>query len=191
VWWLQKSPKCNAIGSFDCSAFDCIHAPKRPSKVAPLAQWLCLPQLCRYYRDEQQDLEPESAAARPQHDPQELLRQAEEQAAEAEVGPQGFAAACKHARASNQANQPSPSCSMRPKNRPMQSVQHQNATCDLQVTAEHENQVTCSWSAAGPASTSDKQLGHDPMLMPLLRYACKPAVHHRVLDVMTTGPVDG
>jgi hypothetical protein len=39
----------------------------------------------RYYRDGQQELEHEAAAVRSHVDPQELLRQAEEQAAEAEV----------------------------------------------------------------------------------------------------------
>lgn len=39
----------------------------------------------RYYRDGQQELEHEAAAVRSHVDPQELLRQAEEQAAEAQV----------------------------------------------------------------------------------------------------------
>lgn len=41
----------------------------------------------RYYRDEQQSLEPEDVAAvvKQRQDPQELLRQAEEQAEAAEV----------------------------------------------------------------------------------------------------------
>lgn len=38
-----------------------------------------------YYRDEQQELEPEAAAGRTQLDPEELLRQAEQQAEAAEV----------------------------------------------------------------------------------------------------------
>jgi hypothetical protein len=46
--------------------------------------------VCRYYRDEQQELEGDAAAARPQHDAQELLRQAEEQAEAAEVGTQAW-----------------------------------------------------------------------------------------------------
>lgn len=40
----------------------------------------------RYYRDAQQELDADAGAVRPQHDPQELLRLAEEEAAAAEVG---------------------------------------------------------------------------------------------------------
>lgn len=40
---------------------------------------------CRYYLDEHQEAEPDEGAVRQQQDPQELLRQAEEQADAAEV----------------------------------------------------------------------------------------------------------
>lgn len=83
--WAGRSacPQPGAVHPHDL-ARPCM-VPVAPGETI-LLHAACCAGVHSYYRDEQQELEPDAAAARPHLDPEELLRQAEQQAEAAEVG---------------------------------------------------------------------------------------------------------